>query len=178
MPNTKGHSTATKRATRKIIQGIPSIRSLSKKNCPPGMIRRRSYTRKYSTAVRSQGFTVKKSGKAYRVLPKATDMYVESGCIKNTGLVGKGPKLFGPLRKGELAKYGYSFKVSESGRHAALKKAVNAYGATGVFHKLDAVAKLTKRTSPKAHAVFSEDREWVRKTIPLSATKKRNTDKN
>ena len=99
-------------------------------------------------------------------------MYVESGCIKNTGQSSK-KGLFGPLKKGELAKYGYSYRLSEAARHAALKKAVNAYGATGVFHKLDAVTKLTKRVSPKVHEVFAKDREWVRKTIPLSASKKK-----
>jgi hypothetical protein len=141
------------------------MRSLGKKNCPPGMILRKGYTRKYTTAVRTSGFTVKKHGKAYRVQPTAKDMFVKSSCIKNVGKPGKGPKLFGPLRKGELAKYGYSFRASESERHGALKKAITEYGSTGVFRKLNAVAKLTKRASPKASNVFSKDREWVRKTI-------------
>jgi hypothetical protein len=92
-------------------------------------------------------------------------MLVESRCIKNVGLPGKGPKLFGPLKKGELAKHGYTFRGTEAERHAALKKAVAEYGSTGVFRKLNAVAKLTKRASPKAANVFVKDREWVRKTI-------------
>ena len=138
------------------------MRSLSRKNCPPGMIRRKQYTRRYSTAVRNKGFTVKRSnGKTYHVRPKASNMLVESSCIKNVGAPGKGPKLFGPLRKGELAKHGYSFRRSEAERHAALKKAVNDYGATGVFRKLNAVAKLTKRASPKAANIFAKDREWI-----------------
>jgi len=162
----KKRGSTVKRATRKLVQKIPSMRSLSRKNCPPGMIPRKAYVRRYSTAVRSKGFTVKKSnGKTYHVKPSDKNMLVESRCIKNVGLPGKGPKLFGPLKKGELAKYGYTFRGTEAERHAALKKAVSEYGSTGVFRKLNAVAKLTKRASPKAANVFSKDREWVRKSI-------------
>ena len=162
----KKRSSVTRKKERSLAKKIPSMRSLSRKNCPPGMIPRKAYVRRYSTAVRSKGFTVKKStGKEYRVLPSAKNMLVESRCIKDVGLPGKGSKLFGPLKKGELAKHGYSFRNSESVRRAALKKAIEEYGSTGVFRKLDAVAKLTKRASPKASNVFSKDRDWVRKTI-------------
>jgi hypothetical protein len=162
----KKRSATTKRVARKLVQGIPSIRSLSRKNCPPGMIPRKAYVRRYSTAVRSKGFTVKKSsGKLYHVRPTSKNMLVESTCIKNVGLHGKSPKMFGPLKKGELAKHGYSFRGSEAERHAALKKAIAEYGSTGVFRKLNAVSKLTRRVSPKAANVFSKDREWVHKTI-------------
>lgn len=157
-------------AVRSLLKKIPSIRSLSRKNCPPGMIPRKSYTRKYSTAVRTRGFTVKRSsGREYRVFPKASNMHVNSKCVKNMGLSGKGPKLFGTLRKGELAKHGYSFRRSESERHAALKKAVEDYGATGVFRKLDAVMKLTKRTSPKASSVFKRDQDWIHSKFMVKA---------
>lgn len=157
-------SSQKRRLTRKLVQKIPSIRSLSRKNCPPGMIPRKSYVRRYSTAVRSKGFTVKKSnGKSYHVQPTAKNMLVESRCIKNVGAPGKGPQLFGRLKKGELAKYGYSFKASESERHAALKKAIDEYGRMGVYRKLNAVAKLTKHTVPAAASVFSKDRNWVHK---------------
>jgi len=100
-------SNTAKRRTRKLIQRIPSIRSLSRKNCPAGMIRKKAYVRKYSTAVKEHGYTVKKkNGTEYRIRPKASEMYVESKCIKNEGSPGKGPALFGPLRKGDLAKHG------------------------------------------------------------------------
>ena len=165
MPNTTRNkvSSTMRRETRKILQKIPTIHSLSRKNCPPGMIVRRAYTRKYSTAVRQRGFTVKrKNGTSYRVMPKASNTRVNSRCIKNTGKPGKGPKLFGPLRKGNLSKHGYSFRRGETERRAALKKAVNVYGHRGVFHKLNAVAKLTKRVSPTASEVFAKDRNWIK----------------
>jgi hypothetical protein len=130
------------------------------------MIRKKSFVRKYSTAVRQRGYTVKKrNGKTYRIYPKASEMMVESKCIKNVGLPGKGPGLFGPLRKGELAKHGYSFRRSNSERHAALRKAIEEYGASGVYHKLDAVTKLFMRTKPKISKRFGEDREWVHRQM-------------
>ena len=157
-------SNTAKRRTRKLIQQIPSIRSLSRKNCPAGMIRKKAYVRHYSTAVKEHGYTVKKkNGKEYRIRPKASEMYVESKCVKDLGRPGKGPGLFGPLRKGDLAKHGYSFRKSNAERHAALNKAMGEYGMMGVYRKLNAVTKLFSRTHPTYSKRFKEDREWVHK---------------
>jgi hypothetical protein len=126
------------------------------------MVKRKGYTRKYSTAVAEHGFLVKKkSGATYRIQPKSKETYVEAACVKDLGLPGKGPGLIGPLRKGELKKYGYSYKNSNAQRRAALKQAVQAYGKLGVYRKLNAVAKLTERTIPNASAVFTKNRNWV-----------------
>jgi hypothetical protein len=138
------------------------------------MIPRKGYIRKYTSAIKKKGFTVRrKSGKTYRVYPKSREMMVESSCIKDLGLPGKGArsgKGIGPLHKGELAKHGYSYRESNATRHAALKKAANEYGALGVYRKLNAVAKLTMRTVPKVSAAFKRDREWVKKELgPLKA---------
>jgi hypothetical protein len=46
-----------------------------------------------------------------------------------------------------------------------LEKAIKHYGALSVYHKLDAVAKLTKHTAPDASAIFSKDKEWVRSQL-------------
>jgi len=69
--------------------------------------------------------------------------------------------LIGPLREGELAKYGYSFRIGENERHIALVKAIQEYSGLSVYYKLDAIAKLTGKTLPNAAAVFAKDREWV-----------------
>ena len=76
---------------------------------------------------------------------------------------GKGPGI-GPLRKGELTKFGYEnvVKLSETERHAALTKAVEAYGSLGVWRKLNAVAVYTRRTSPASSKVFKADMDWIR----------------
>ena len=158
--------------TRKKNLYVPSIKSLARKACPPGMIERRGYVRKYTTAVRQKGFTVRKAtGKSYRVYPKASPSSVNSVCVKDTGKPGKGvPKSIGPLRKGELSKHGYSFRDGEEKRRAALRRAVEDYGALGVFRKLDAVAKLTVRTVPAASEIYKKDREWIQsKYAPLKA---------
>jgi hypothetical protein len=157
-----GEKTA-KRETRKLIAKIPSIRSLTRRNCPPGQILKKGYIRKYSTAVKARGFTVKrKNGAMYRVKPTDKNTYVEARCIKNTGLPGKGSaKGIGPLKKGELAKHGYSFRETREKRRLALHKAIIEYTAIGVYRKLDAIAKLTMRTIPAASKVYAADRNWV-----------------
>ena len=93
--------------------------------------------------------------------------------MKNVGLPGKGPKKgkgFGPLRKGELKKHGYSFRNPEITRKAALNSAVKEFGALGVYHKLDAVAKLAVRAAPNAAKTFKADRNWIKQRYgPLKA---------
>jgi len=160
------------RKTHRIKLYIPSMKSLARKACPPGMIERKGYVRRYTTAVRQKGFTVKKSnGTTYTVHPSNKTMRVNASCVKNTGKPGKGvPKSIGPLRKGELSKHGYSFRIDKSERHAALRRAVEEYGPLGVFRKLDAVAKLTLRTVPEAASVYKVDRNWIESEYrPLKA---------
>lgn len=137
----------------------------TRKNCPKGTILRKGFTRKYSPNTKALGFVVRRKGKVYTVRPKANAMYVPPACIKNRGLPGKGPKEgegFGKLRKGELIKYGYQYRLSDSSRHAALKRAIERYGALSVYRKLDAVAKLSIRTAPDASNIFAKDRDWIR----------------
>ncbi len=156
----------------------------TRKPCPPGQIRRAAYTRRYSTGVRRAGYTVKRrNGRYYRVYPSVSRMLVRSGCIRNRGRPGKGPLgLFGgsrtlktvygigPLRKGELTKHGYSSKNKTAKRRSSLRKAMKEFGALGVYRKLNAVAKLGKRTMSKASKTFKRNRNWVRKTYgPLKA---------
>jgi hypothetical protein len=134
------------------------------KNCPNGYIKRKGYTRKYTSNVKNLGFTVRRKGKTFVVHPKASAMYVKPACIKNRGLPGKGPREgegIGKLRKGELIKYGYQYRLSDALRHAALKRAIERYGALSVYRKLDAVAKYSVRTAPDASAIFTRDRAWV-----------------
>ena len=70
----------------------------------------------------------------------------------------------GPLRKGELAVFGYVnvAALSEAKRHLALSKAVRAYGALSVFRKLNAVYVYTRYTAPVSSAIFKIDRDWVK----------------
>ena len=138
------------------------------KPCPPGQIRRRGYTRKFKNSVKKTGYTVRRGGKTYIVKPTKAETHVASTCIKDLGKPGKGTtgKPIGPLRTGDLIKYGYSYLIRpDSARHVSLKKAVKAYGALKVYHKLDAVAKLSVRVAPEASKIFAIDRDWVRATM-------------
>jgi DNA-directed RNA polymerase subunit N (RpoN/RPB10) len=139
------------------------------KKCPPGHILRKPYIRRFKTSIKLEGYTVKRGNKTYRVYPKKNSTVVKASCIKNHGLPGKGPNSIGPLRRGDLSKYGYNAKKDEYMRHSSLRRAIEEYGALGVFHKLDAIAKLSVRRSPEASNTFKKDRDWVRATFSLKA---------
>ena len=140
----------------------------TRKSCPPGQIARAAYVRRVSNSVRREGYVkTTPSGRRVKVYPKSKSIFVPASCVKDTGKAGKlpaGAPTIGPLRKGELRQYGYSYKLPEMNRRAALTRAVRAYGPLGTYRKLNAVAKLTLRTSPQASAAFANDRNWVRNT--------------
>jgi hypothetical protein len=142
-------------------------------DCPEGYIIRKGYTRKFRPSVKETGFTVRRKGTVYTVRPKANTIKVPASCIKNRGLPGKGPlegEGIGKLRKGELIKYGYQYRLSDSLRQEALKRAIKRYGALSVFRKLDAVSKLSLRTAPDASKIFARDRNWIKHTYELKKT--------
>jgi hypothetical protein len=138
--------------------------------CPKGYIMRRGYTRRFRPSVKETGFTVRRKGTVFTVRPKTNTVKVGPACIKDRGLPGKGPREgegIGKLRKGELIKYGYQYRLSDSLRQSALKKAIKRFGALSVYRKLDAVAKLSLRTAPDASKIFTRDRDWVRENYEM-----------
>lgn len=140
----------------------------STRKCPKGQILRKGYVRRFSSSIKNRGYSVKRGNTVFRAYPKKNTTFVKATCIKDRGLPGSKPSI-GPLRKGDLSKYGYNVKKSEKDRHEALNKAIREYGALGVFRKLDAVAKLSSRTAPAASTIFKLDRDWVRSTHSLKA---------
>jgi hypothetical protein len=143
----------------------------TQKKCPKGQILRKPYVRRFTTATRTQGYIVKRGNKTYKVFPKKLSTLVKASCIKDRGLPGSvsSSSSIGPLRRGDLSKYGYNVKLSESQRHSSLEKAIKEYGALGVYRKLDAVAKLSVRTAPDASKIFKIDRDWVQRKHELKA---------
>lgn len=123
------------------------------KSCPTGYITRAAYVR----------YT--KSGK-HTLVPEQ--------CISDRGAPGKGfrggPGI-GPLRKGELAKHGYSkvTLLTVAQRHVALASAVKEFGSLGVWRKLNAVSVYTRRTSPGVSKLFKDDMDWIRNTYGIKA---------
>ena len=123
-------------------------KSYSRKKCPKGSISRVSYT-----------YLRKSTGKKVKV---------KSACIKSRGLRSLGVKtkrVLPTLKKGTLKQYGYSTKDSDEKRHIALKKAVKAYGYSGVVKKLNAVKLLTKNTFPSTSRIYSKDLKYVQKDL-------------
>ena len=124
------------------------------KACPVGFIKRASFV---------------------RYTKKGKHSLVPEQCIRNVGAPGKGypgpGSGIGALRKGELAKFGYAnvLNMSVTDRHAALEKAVSAYGSLSVWRKLNAISVYTRRVSPAASSVFKADMDWVRAKYGIKA---------
>lgn len=164
----------TKRIEHRMSARLNAVGKNSEKSlhCPPGKVSRKGYVRRFGTSIMKKGYTVKRhSGKHYHIKPDKQSVYVKAACVKDRGdpkVKAPAPdKVIGYLRKGELKKHGYVYEKSREERHVALKKAIQEFGALGVYHKLDIIAKLSKYRVPKAANVFKEDREWVRKNYEL-----------
>ncbi len=129
--------------------------------CPAGTIRRSAYYRTTRKAIKAiKAIKGNKGNKTRRT-------YVKSACITDVGNPGKGlpsgePGI-GPLRKGDLARFGYDhvISMSERRRHLALTKAIKSYGALSLSRKLNAIYVYTRNTSPASSAIFKADRDWV-----------------
>ena len=104
-------------------------------------------------------------------------IFIPASCITDVGNPGKGfvspsgGTGIGPLRKGDLARFGYKTvtAMSESRRHLALRAAIQEYGPLTVWRKLNAVYIYTRHTSPESSAIFLADRDWVKTTFGISA---------
>jgi hypothetical protein len=109
-----------------------------------------------------------------RYTQKGKHVLVSAACIADVGAPGKGfqggPGI-GPLRQGNLSKYGYSgvAGISQEARRMALRKAVNEYGSLTVWRKLNAVYVYTRRTSPETSRAVKQDMDWVRTTFGIKA---------
>jgi len=130
----------------------PESKRKSRKACPPGKMPRSAYTRHVTKANGSR-----------------RSIHVKSACVK--GSASKIPlnEQIGPLRKGELKRFGYSYKLPESIRHSSLRSAIKELGPLNVYRKLDAVAKLSATANPDSSRVFVADRDWIRSHYVLKA---------
>lgn len=122
----------------------------------------------HSAAVRTHSKRIKckpgyKRRSAYYVKRHNHKQVVSAGCIRNKKKKRTIRKKIGPLNKGTLRKFGYHTTESSSERQKALAAAVKKIGWLPVFRKLNAVAILTKRTSPTKSKIFQTDKAWVRK---------------
>ena len=102
-----------------------------------------------------RGYTYRRrSGTSVRVGPMR---------IRNFGLPGRGPLIIPIKRPGMLTRYGYTAKQRLAGRRrTALRRAMTA-GQTPlqVFHRLNAIQKLSARTRPVYAKRYSANRNWL-----------------
>lgn len=132
------------------LRGFKKTLRKNSKVCPKGTILRKSYVR-----------IPRKTGKR---------ISVSASCIPDVGLPGKRKQPgIGPLRKGELVRFGYKSSNQSDDRHNALKKAVNELGSLSVWRKLNAIYVYNKNTNPTLAAKYNADRNWVRATYGLKA---------
>lgn len=134
------------------MRGFPKTKR-ALQDCPKGYIKRSAFVRKT------------KSGKS---------SHIPEQCIPNVGKPGKGyqgKRGIGSLRKGELAKHGYSNirNLTIMERHDALRKAIEEFGSLGVWRKLNAVHVYTRYTSPEISAIFKTDMDWIRNEFGIKA---------
>lgn len=140
------------RMTRR-MRGVPKTKR-ALKECPRGFIKRAAYM---------------------RYTKKGNHILIPESCIKDVGAPGKGLQTgqpgIGPLRQGNLARYGYSriSQLSKSDRRFSLRKAINTYGSLTVWRKLNALHIYTRRTSPETSRIVKTDMDWIRDTFGLRA---------
>jgi len=134
--------------------------SSTRKNCPDGYVSRKGFTRKFRSSLVTSGYTVRRKGKQFVVHPPSTNIHIGPTCIKlrknssNNTVSSK-------LRKGDLIKFGYQYRLSDRLREKALRKAINVYDAKTIYYKLNTIAKLSERISPDASNIFTRDKRWV-----------------
>ena len=72
-------------------------------------------------------------------------------------------KIHANLRHGMLEEYGYAMHESTEKRHAALKRAIAAHGATEVFREVNLLSVWHKTNNPELEKVAEEDKAWIGK---------------
>jgi hypothetical protein len=132
--------------------------------------RLRGYSRAYRGNNKScgPGLTLRKAYVPYKSGTRGR--LVKAACITKRGSSNSGVKI-GPIRKGELAKYGYadvdSLRLNQ--RRGFLKKAVSELGSLSVWKKLNVIYVYNKNKNPELAEKFLADRDWVKAKYGLSA---------
>lgn len=94
-----------------------------------------------------------------------TRVHVRPSRIRNLGLPGRGPVIIPVKSSGMLTRYGYTAKQRlASRRRTALRRAMSA-GQTPLelFHRLNAIKKLSIRTRPVYSKRYSANSSWLRR---------------
>jgi len=92
---------------------------------------------------------------------KVAATYVPPTLITDRGAPGKGPKLIDLTDYRHLSDFGYSFSKSRDDRAKALRKAINANGATWTIRRLNAIRNVSHRTNPSLSKKAEHDIKYV-----------------
>lgn len=163
---------------------MSTVRKITSR-CPKGYVYRKAYTRRFHTKTRVKGFSVqRKDGTRYKIYPKQKTATVKASCIrektterrgrphvKRTQIASTSPLIdtteCKKLRRGEMFKYNYQYRLPVTARRLALKKAIVDQGPLRVFKKLSLAAKCAKGVKPVASKVFAEDANYVENTYAI-----------
>lgn len=146
---------------KETIKKINKSKSIAKKKfgnikCKKGQLMREGYVR---------GSYTKKNGTHIQRKVMAPACIIKRGNPKKY-VPPKGKTGIGPLKKGELSKFGY-YKVKDmkvKDRKSSLKLAVKEFGAMMLVKKLGALRTYLKNTSPDSSQIYYQDQKWIRKT--------------
>lgn len=107
--------------------------------CAAGKIRRKGYTTKKGTRVKST-------------------------CVEDQGRKGKTPKSKQVLPKPKAGKLmGWKHGLPASERHTILRKVAKKHGCKDAILDLNLLANYTKRSAPSTHRRARADMAWLRK---------------
>ncbi len=148
--------------------------SITRRNCPKGYVYRKGYTRKFHTKTRVKGYSVqKKDGTRYRIFPKTAMSKVKSSCMRKKRASSASASVTAAqcssLKRGDLHKYGYQYRLAPSARREALKKAIQTYTPIGVYKRLKLASKCSKDVKPAASKVFAEDASQIRSNYAIES---------
>jgi hypothetical protein len=148
--------------------------SVTRRKCPSGYVYRKGYTRKFHTKTREKGYSVqKKDGTRYRIFPKTVKATVKSSCMRkkraSTASSSVSAAKCASLKRGELYKFGYQYRLATAARRDALKKAIQTYTPLGVYKRLKLASKCSKSIKPTASKIFEEDASQIRSNYAIES---------
>jgi hypothetical protein len=182
---------AATRRTKKHGGGLfNTLKSLTAKRCPRGYVYRKAYTRRFHTKTRVKGYSVtRKDGTRYKIYPKQKTAVVKASCIREKSEEARRRtrrrRAASPatpatpsadtsaecrkLKRGEMSRYNYQYRLPASARRLAVKKAVADMGPLRTYKKLKLASKCAAGVKPVAAKVFAGDAKYIADTYAIGS---------
>ncbi len=168
-----------------------TLKSLTAKRCPRGYVYRKAYTRRFHTKTRVKGYTVtRKDGTRYKIYPKQKTAVVKAACVREKSEEARirtrrrrttaSPATPATpsattsaecrkLKRGEMSRYNYQYRLPASTRRLAVKKAVADMGPLRTYKKLKLASKCAAGVKPAAAKVFAGDAKYIADTYAIGS---------